>query len=369
MTRQARDVVVIGGGQAGLAAGYHLKQQAIDFVILDAKPRVGDSWRDRWDSLTLFTPAERNGLPGEPFPATPATYATKDQMADYLERYAERFQLPVRLGTAVRSLTAGASGYEVGTDAGVIEAQQVVIAIGAYQAPFIPRFSADLAKDVVQMHSSEYRRQAQLQPGTAIIVGTGNSGVQIAMELARTHKVYLAGRYNRERPQTVFGRDSHTIPELIGATRVHLDAPFFRKLLKKARRRFAPPERRRTLGDPLVGINLAKVTREYRLGRVPRAITAKGNYLVFDDGDCLRADNVIWATGFQWNAPWIHLPVLDEDGVPDHVGGVARGVPGIYFLGLRYLRRVDSSMIHGVGRDAEAIVQKIAATLRRPGHT
>lgn len=364
MRQETKDVIVIGAGQAGLAMGYHLALRGIDFIILDAAKRVGDSWRSRWDSLLLFTPTEQDGLPGLPFPAPAGTYPTKDQMADYLELYAERFKLPIVLESLVRSLRRDAAGYAVETGAARYVTPRVVVAIGAYQVPFIPRFSADLSDDVIQLHSSQFRNAGQLRPGTVVVVGTGNSGVQIAMELSRTHKVYLSGRHNRHRPKHVFGRDIHSLPDALGATKIRLDRPWFRKLVKMVRNRLIASERRRTQGDRLVGLNLVKVVRDYGLCRAASATAARDRHLVFNGGDSIETDNVIWATGFQWDAPWIELPVLDENSVPDHDGGIAVGAPGIYFLGLRYLRRFNSSLVGGVGRDAAFIAEHIASSSR-----
>ena len=378
MKHERKQVVVIGAGQAGLAMGYYLAQHGIDFVLLDSAKHIGDSWRSRWDSLALFTPTELDGLPGLPFPAPPGSYPSKDQMADYLTRYAEHFNLPVRLDSPVTSLTRATSGrdaasptsgrdaasptsgsYEIATPGVHYEAQRVVISIGAYQTPFIPAFHADLAEDVVQLHSSQYRSAAQLGPGNVIVVGTGNSGVQIAMDLSRTHQVFLSGRENRHLQKRFLGQDIQTLLDLLGATKIKLDAPWFRKAMKRVRSRLQGPERRRTQGDRLVGSSLAEVTKEYALRRVPRAVAARGRQVVFDNGDSVRADNVIWATGFQWDAPWIHLPVFDDDGLPLHDGGPAPGAAGVYFLGLRYLRRFNSSLVCGVGRDAGVLASHI----------
>ena len=387
MKHERRQVVVIGAGQAGLAMGYCLAQHGIDFVLLDSAKQIGDSWRSRWDSLALFTPTELDGLPGLPFPAPPRSYPNKDQMADYLARYAEHFNLPVRLDSPVTSLTRATSGrdaasptsgrdaasptsgrdaasptsgsYEIATPGVHYEAQRVVISIGAYQTPFIPAFHADLAEDVVKLHSSQYRSAAQLGPGNVIVVGTGNSGVQIAMDLSRTHEVFLSGRQNRHMPKRFLGLDIHKLPDLLGATRIKLDAPWFRKAMTRVRSRLQGRERRRTQGDRLVGLNLAQVTKEYALRRVPRAVAARGREVVFANGDSVRADNVLWATGFQWDAPWIHLPVFDDDGLPLHDGGPAPGAAGVYFLGLRYLRRFNSSLVYGVGRDASVLAEHI----------
>jgi putative flavoprotein involved in K+ transport len=188
------DTVVIGGGQAGLAVGYHLARQDRDFVILDAESRIGDAWRSRWDSLRLFTPARRSGLPGMPLPAEGGYFPTKDEMADYLEAYAARFDLPVRPGVRVETLTREEDRYLLTSGDDRLEADHVVVATGAYQNPKVPTFASELDPEIVQLHSSEYRNPDQLQEGGVLVVGAGNSGAEIAVEQAATRPTYLSGR-------------------------------------------------------------------------------------------------------------------------------------------------------------------------------
>ena len=185
---------MIGGGQAGLSVGYYLARQGRPFVILDASPRVGDAWRRRWDSLRLFTPAMFDGLVGMKFPGPPFSFPTKDQMADYLELYARHFQLPVRSGVRVDRLTRAGSMYLIDAGPHRLEADNVVVAMSSYQVRRIPAFAKALDPAILQMHSIDYRDPAQLKPGGVLLVGAGNSGAEIAMEVARERPTWLSGR-------------------------------------------------------------------------------------------------------------------------------------------------------------------------------
>ncbi len=225
--------VVIGGGQAGLATGYHLKKQGLPFVILDANPRVGDAWRNRWDSLRVFTPARYSSLPGLPFPSKPFHYPTKDELADYLEDYAATFELPIRLGVKAERLTRTASGFEVGTSEGPLLAGNVVVATGPYQRPWVPDFATDLEDSVVQLHSKEYRNPDQLQEGPVLVVGAANSGAEIAMELARDHETWLSGRHPGNEPTRTGSRPDRLFAPIMwfAATRlIKVDNPIGRKV-------------------------------------------------------------------------------------------------------------------------------------------
>jgi putative flavoprotein involved in K+ transport len=186
--------IVVGGGQAGLSVGYHLARQGLSFVILDANERIGDSWRKRWDSLRLFTPARFNGLDGMPFPGPAHSFSTKDEVADYLEGYAAHFNLPVRTGVHVRCLSR--NGVRFLLDAGLrqFEADNVVVAMGSYQLPRLPVFAASLDRNIIQLHSGDYRNVSQLREGRVLVVGVGNSGAEIALDVAASRPTWLAGR-------------------------------------------------------------------------------------------------------------------------------------------------------------------------------
>jgi putative flavoprotein involved in K+ transport len=341
------ETIVIGGGQAGLAVGHHLAARDVDFVILDAATRVGDSWRQRWDSLRLFTPAAYSGLPGLPFPAPPAHLPDKDEVADYLARYAERFDLPVRLDAGVRSLGRRDERYVVHVGASVLEAENVVVATGPFQRPRLPDVATRLSPDIRQLHSSEYVNPLDLPDGPALVVGAGNSGAQIALELARFRKVWLAGRDTGHLPRRALGRDLfHWIWPVL--TRATIDTRLGRRLRERARRG----------GDALIGIP-ERTLVDAGVQRVGKLTEERGG-LPMCGGNVLEPSVIVWCTGYRPNYEWIDIPILGEDGYPRHERGVATDAPGLYFVGLRFQQRMASSLIGGVGDDAAFIAAHIA---------
>lgn len=354
------DVIVIGGGQAGLAMGYHLQQQGTRFVILEQRERVGDIWRSRWDSLRLFTPATYDGLPGMPFPADPHHCPTRDEMADYLEGYAEHFALPVRTGVRVDGLwpaRAGQDGYVVTAGDERFTAPQVVVATGAQEGPHVPGFAAQLDSRIRQMHSSEYRNAAQFLDGPVLVVGAGNSGAEIAMEAARGHRTILAGRHPGEEPFTPESRLAPLFARGLWFAAHHvltLDTPVGRKIAPAIRSGHAAPRARvktKTLAAAGVERNLARVEG-----------TRDGMPLLAD-GTVLDVANVAWCTGFRNRFEWIHLPVTGPDGYPLVERGEVASAPGLYFIGLPFLYSLSSMLVGGVGRDAAYLATRIGARL------
>jgi putative flavoprotein involved in K+ transport len=350
--------VVIGAGQSGLSAGYYLSQQKLPFVILDANARVGDSWRRRWDSLRLFTPARFDTLPGMPFPAHSRSFPTKDQMADYLEAYAKRFAMPVRSGAKVERLSRNGRLYVVETANRRYEADHVIVAMANYQVPKRPSFSTQLRPDIVQLHSIDYRNPSQLRPGPVLLVGAGNSGSEIAMELSRTHQTLMSGRDTGHVPAKIDTFVSQVIVLPI------LFRLIFHRLLtvrtalgRKARARML------SQGGPLIRVKPADLAAAH-VDRIPRVTGVRDGLPVLEDGRVLDVANVVWCTGFQPGFSWIDLPVFDESGRPRQDRGAADNEPGMYFLGLHFLYSMSSSMIHGVSRDAERIAQMIARRVR-----
>jgi putative flavoprotein involved in K+ transport len=351
------DVLVIGGGQAGLSVGYHLARRGIrKFLILDASARVGDSWRHRWDSLRLFSPARFNGLDGMPYPAPPRTMPTKDEFADYLESYARRFMLPVRHGVRVDGVSRDVDRYVVTSGAQRFVAREVVIAMADYQKPKTPAFSGELSPSIVQLHSSAYKGPAQLRPGTVLLVGAGNSGAEIAMELrAAGHPVMVAGPDVGSVPgwfQSAFGQVVFA-PILFRGIFHRLlteSTPAGRKVKAKGHR---PTPLIRTLPK-----HLAKAGVQ-RVGRVRGVQDGRP---VLEDGTVLDVQNVIWSTGFHPGFSWVNVPVFDTHGYPRQTRGVTES-PGLYFIGLTFLYAMSSSMIHGVGRDAQYVAERIAGRL------
>jgi len=346
--------VVIGGGQAGLSVGYHLRRRGLPFVILDAHDRVGDTWRTRWDSLRLFTPARFNGLDGAPFPAKPWTFPTKDEMAEYLEAYARRFALPVRTGVRVTRLSRNGTGYLVETTNGRFEAENVVVAMSNYQAPRTPPFAGDLNGHVVQLHAKRYRNPLQLQPGGVLIVGAGNSGADIGMEVVQTHRTWLAGRDTGQIPFRIEG-----VPARLFAVRFVIRFLFHHVLTvrtpvgRKARPKLI------SHGGPRIRVKAADLAAA-GVERVPRMAGVKDGKPLLADGRVLDVANVIWCTGFHPGFDWIDLPIVG-DHEPLHHRGIVASHPGLYFVGLHFLFSLSSAMIHGVGRDAARIVDHLAA--------
>jgi putative flavoprotein involved in K+ transport len=349
------DVIVIGGGQAGLSVGYYLARRGLRFVILDAHERVGDSWRKRWDSLRLFTPARFDALVGMPFPAPADSFPTLRQMADYLEAYAKRFQLPVRNNMRVESLELRNGRYFVGAGGSEFEADQIVVAMANYQQPRTPALASALQADVVQLHSSAYRNPEQLRDGPVLIVGAGNSGAEIGIELAkRGRQVWLSGRHTGEAPFRI-----NSFWARLVLARLLLRFVFHRILtIRTPMGRKARPKILGR-GTPLIRTRLTDLLGA-GVQRVARVAGVKDGLPLLEDGKVLDVANVIWCTGFHPGFSWINLPIFDERGAPIHEGGIVESHPGLYFVGLNFLYSMSSSMIHGVGRDAARITAQLA---------
>lgn len=353
--RERVDVVVIGAGQAGLSVGYHLAGRGVDFLILDANERVGDAWRRRWDSLRLFTPARFDSLDGMPFPAPSDAFPTKDEMADYLEAFAAKFHLPVRTRTKVDALWREGDRYIAKSGDREIEASQVVVAAASYQHPRVPPFAADLDPAIVQLHSSEYRNPSQLAEGDVLLIGAGNSGAEIAMELARGHRVWLAGRDVGHIPFRINGfLGRRLLVRLVLRGLFHrlltVDTPIGRKVRRKIISHGGPLLRQRPRELAAAGVQ-----------RVGRIAGAEGGRPRLEDGRVLDVANVVWCTGFRPGLDWIKLPIFDNQGEPMQRRGVAAGEPGLYFVGMHFLYSMSSGMIHGVGRDARRVAETAAA--------
>ena len=342
--REHFPVVIVGAGQAGLAAGYHLARARVPFVIFDANRRVGDSWRNRWGSLHLFTPARIDGLPGMHFPAGPNDLPSKDAMADYLEVYADHFKLPVRSGVRVTALDVVDGGYVLTVDGRQVEADQVIVATGANQTPRIPAFAGELDPGIKQLSAGDYNHPSQLKPGGVLVVGAGNSGAEIALEAAKQHQTWLSGRSTGVGNPMVFSRPFWWLAMhiLTNAT------PPGRKLVLKMS----------SEGAPLLRIRLEDLAAA-GIERVARTTGAEDGKPRLEDGHVLDVSNVVWCSGFRQDFEWIHLPVFDERGKPLHQRGVVTLQRGLYFIGLPFLYGVTSALVGGVGRDAEFVTRQV----------
>jgi putative flavoprotein involved in K+ transport len=301
-SKQRLDTVVVGGGQAGLAVGYYLAMQERDFVILDAHHRTGTSWRERWDSLRLFTPAWISSLPEMPLSAPAGAFLTKDEVANYLETYAVRFHLPVRLNTFVDTLTREGDHYLLSVGDQQLEAKHVVVATGSYQRPRIPAFASELDPTISQYHSDEYRNPSQLQKGDVLVVGGGNSGAEIALELASTRRTWLAGRDPGHRPKNIPGIFGYLYWWLIHQA-INTDNRIGRRFKELAEKG----------GAPLIGIP-KKAFERAGVERTPRMVGVRDGKPLLQDGRVLSVANVIWCTGFAPDYRWIDLPVFGNEG-------------------------------------------------------
>jgi putative flavoprotein involved in K+ transport len=347
------ETVIIGGGQAGLSVGYQLAKRDRPFVILDANERIGDSWRTRWDSLRVFTPALSDGLSGWPFPGSPWSFPTKDELGDYLEAYAKRFDLPVRTGVRVDGVSKQGNRYVVTYGDRRIEADHVVVATGACQDPRVPPFAAELDPSIVQMHSSEYLDPSQLREGGVLLVGAGNSGAEIGVELSRTHATWLAGKEHGHIPArhgSIPFRFLFRVVRFVGTRVLNLSTPIGRKVRPKFIASGAPLIRVRPKDIAAAGIE-----------RVGRVVGVRDGLPLLEGDRTLDVTNVIWCTGFRPDFSWIHLPVFDGNGEPKQVRGVVPDEPGLYFVGLLFLYAATSDVLPGVGRDAEHIAKHIAS--------
>jgi putative flavoprotein involved in K+ transport len=344
------DVVVIGAGQAGLVMGYHLARRRQRFLIVDSGGEIGEAWRSRWDSLRLFTPAQYDNLPGMPFPAPPDTYPGKDDVAEYLQAYASHFELPVRLGINVTSLTRSDGVYVVKSGAEALEARHVVVATGPFQVPFVPPIGKGLDPEVTQIHSVSYRRPQDLPAGKVLVVGAANSGCQIAQELSANHSVEIAaGQRIPTIPQRPLGRDIWWWAKGVRLDRVTVGSRLGRRLAER---------------DQVIGGGLRQLAKQHGVRIRPRATTAAGRRVTFADGSVSEYDSVVWATGFATDHSWIDIPAAkDEQGRIRHDRGVTPS-SGLYMLGLTWQNTRGSALLGWVGGDAGFLAEKIASAKR-----
>jgi putative flavoprotein involved in K+ transport len=347
---ERHEVVVVGGGQAGLAIGYFLKQQGRDFTILEASAMPAAAWRERWDSLRLFTPGRRNGLPGRPFPGDPDRYPGRDEVVAYLTDYARDLDLPVALNSRVRAVGAADGGYLIELDDRTMGAEQVVIATGPWQVPIVPAIAERLDPRVMQFHSTAYRNSQQIPDGPVLVVGGGNTGYQIAEELVHTHEVHLSvGARQTPLPQRILGRDLFTYLEALGLIRAPVSSRLGSRLHKK--------------GETLVGSS-PRAARRQGIRLHGRTVDISGREVRFADATTVIPAAVIWATGFRLDHSFVDAPVFDTAGALVHKRGVT-SAEGLYFLGLPWQHTRGSALLGWVKEDAEYIASEIARAATR----
>lgn len=346
------DTIIIGGGQAGLSAGYFLKKLGQKFIILTKNQKIGDNWRRRWDSLRLFTPVYYNKLPGMEFPSNNPDYLPdKNETGDFLETYAQKFELPVHLDTEVLKIEGNAHSFVINTRTNSYTSKNVIVATGAFHNPHVPNFSKDFSKNIFQIHSSDYSNPSQLKEGDVLVVGAGSSGLQIATEIKELNhqrKVWLSGPNTGTFPRQILGIDIY-----------HFFAPtVFRIPTKSMPGKIVKAVSYRH-GDLVLRPTYKKMIKA-GVKRVGRTVGVKNNLPLLDNGNTLDVSNIVWCTGFRHNFKWIKLDIFDDVGYPLHNRGIIEKFPGIYFLGLHFQYSISSSLLGGVGKDAEFIANYIA---------
>ncbi|WP_210466598.1 flavin-containing monooxygenase [Rufibacter roseolus] len=341
------DVLVIGAGQAGLALGYYLHQRKKNFLLLDASPRVGDSWRNRYDSLRLFTPAPYCNLPGWPLDLPKDHYPTKDEIAGYLEQYAQRFQLPLALEQKVVALTKASGIFQVQTQKQLFQARQVVIATGPFQTPFVPNYGTNPTDSVLQLHSSQYRNPVQIPAGKVLVVGAGNSGAQLAVELAHTHEVHLSVKKPpRFSSLQLLGRSVFWWATKTGAIYAPPTSVLGKKMLKQA--------------EVIYSRELEMLLQKGEVPLRPEIRAFDQEQVIFQDGTQTSFTSILWATGFRPDYNWLQIPgAIAENGAPVHQNGISP-LAGLFYLGLSWQRSRGSALLLGAGRDAQFIAQQLS---------
>lgn len=359
------ETVIVGAGQAGLSTAYHLTRRGHECLVLDAGDRVGDNWRQQWDTLRLYTPAKYDGLPGMRFPKGAWDYPQKDEVADFLETYARTFELPVRLRTRVEALEPRpGGGYVLDLGSEALTCDNVVVATGSFgRAPSVPDFATEIDASIRQLHSSQYRRPSQLQDGTVLVVGASHSGMDIAYEVALTHDTVLSGR------------DCGNIPVRLGTRQARVVLPFVVFVFRHVLTRRTPMGRKemdevRFHGGPALRVKAADIAERGVDRTTERVIGVENGLPVLANGTVVEARNVIWCTGFAQAFDWIKLPVFDDKGWPVEYRGVVDGAPGLFFCGLSFQFGFGSMIFAGIGRDSEYVARKVIerSSGARTGH-
>jgi putative flavoprotein involved in K+ transport len=350
-TPEEHQVVIVGGGQAGLAVGRELSARGLDVVIIDAHERIGDAWRNRWDSLRLFTPAKYDALPGLPYGRDRLAFPGKDDFADYLERYSAHQGLTVLTGLRVDRVWRQGDGYQLAAGRRRFAADHVVVATGGLGKPAVPPFAEELGEGIVALHSSAYRNPAQLAPGGVLVVGFGNSGSEIALEVSREHETWISGEPSGELPIRHGRAAARFVLPIVRFAGLHLltvDTPVGRRAEPKFRSQGTPliRVRRRELAD--AGVHF-----------VPRTTGVQRGLPVVGD-TALDVANVIWCTGYREDLSIVQLPGFENGARPAQYRGAVDGLPGVYLVGQEFLYSGGSDTLVGVGRDARYIARHLS---------
>lgn len=342
-------MVIVGAGQAGIAIGYYLINTGLSFILIDSNEEIGDSWRHRYDSLVLFTPRKYSSLPGLEMNGPSEGFPTKNEIADYLKQYVMQFDLPIKLNTNVRSINKVDEIFHVETNQGNIKASQVVIASGAFQKPFVPTITAINGGKPFQIHSSLYRSPMQIPKGSVLVVGGGNSGAQIAAELAHESNVTLAVSHPfKFLPLRFLGKSIFYWLETTGL----LHAGINTKIGQWFRRK----------NDPIFGSELKALITEGKINVKPRVVRVDGNEVLFEDNSLHTFEAIVWSTGFIPSYEWIQIDgATSTNGEPVHERGISP-IKGLYFIGLPWQYQRGSALICGVGHDARYLVPYIIKT-------
>ncbi|MGB7818690.1 MAG: NAD(P)/FAD-dependent oxidoreductase [Ornithinibacter sp.] len=362
MTHQHIETLIIGAGQAGLATAHQLGRLGRECLVVDDNARVGDNWRCHYDSLRLYSPARFDGLPGMAFPGDPWHFPGKDEVADFLERYAVDLALPVRLQTRVERIEPReGGGFSAHLDTGVLDCENVVVAAGTFggRTPHIPDAAWSLDPGIRQLHSTTYKNPTQLRAGATLVAGASHSGHDIAYEIAGHGPTILAGP---DRGNIPLDWQSPTfkvaIPVVVFLWQHVLTrrTPMGRREMAEIRHHGAPTARVKPhhLAERGVERTEAKVVGASDDGRP-----------VLADGRVLDVANLIWATGFRPDFSWIDAPITGDDGWPREYRGVVDGMPGLYFCGLAFQYAFSSMVLPGVARDTAYVAHRIAERARR----
>ncbi|CAM4396389.1 oxidoreductase [Bacillus manliponensis] len=340
------NTIIVGAGQAGLAMGYYLRDITSSFLLIESHARLGDSWRLRYDSLILFTPRSHSALPGMSLPGNQNGYPTKDELADYLEEYSEKFHLPVKLNTKITKVFKEKGNFHIITNSGEeFSTKNLIIATGPFQQPYIPDFSDEIPNDIFQIHSAYYKNPSQLKEGTTLVVGGGNSGMQIATELSSTREVYISlGKKPKFLPYQVLNKSIFWWFGVLGLSRLTVDSKLGQALKKN---------------DPIIGKEIIPLVKEGKVKMLPRTTGFIDQKVKFENGNQVQPENIIWATGFKPDYNWLDISnIFDKKGLPIHERGVTKE-PGLFFIGLSWQYRRGSALLLGVGEDAEFLVGKL----------